>query len=134
MSLRRSRPSATKASARFDLLSRVILAAFTAGRLVLDLRLDPSFLVRAPGFALAEQTNPRSQEPAGNQSPRAHINDFPRNHTHRPIGHRAQHDGVAADEREIMERGHEKKPAKPKQVRANEFLMGLERGTQLLVM
>src|SRR5947207_9553224 len=33
-----------------------------------------------------------------------------------------------------MERGHEKKPAKPKQVRANEFLMGLERGTQLLVM
>src|SRR5438067_12576677 len=121
MSLRRSRPSATKASARFDLLSRVILAAFTVGRLILDLGLDPPFLVRAPRFALAEETNPRSQEPAGDQAPRAHINNVPRDHAHRPIGQGAQHDGVAGDEKEIMERGHEKKPAEPKQVRANEF-------------
>src|SRR2546430_853336 len=120
MSLRRSRPSATKASARFDLLSRVILAAFTAGRLILDLGLDPSFLVRAPRFALAEETDPRRQEPARDQSPRARINNFPRNHAHRPIGHGAQHDGVAGDEKEIMEGGDKKKPAKSKQVRANE--------------
>src|SRR5438876_166568 len=52
----------------------------------------------------------------------------------RPIGHGAQHDGIAGDEKEIMERSDKKKPAEPKQVRANEFLMGLERGTQLLVM
>src|SRR5438067_12496073 len=105
MSLRRSRPSATKASARFDLLSRVILAAFTVGRLILDLGLDPPFLVRAPRFALAEKTDSRSQEPARNQSQCAHINNSPRYHAHRPIGHAAQHDAVATDEDEIMERG-----------------------------
>src|SRR2546430_13141472 len=109
MSLRRSRPSATKASARFDLLSRVILAAFTDGRLVLDLGLDPPLLIRAPRFALAEKTNPRRQQPAGDQAARAYINNFPRDHAHRPIGHGAQHDGVAGDEQEIMERGDKKK-------------------------
>src|SRR6266566_5299509 len=109
-------------------------AAERSIHLILDLGLDPSLLVRASGFALTEETDPRSQEPARDQSPRAHINDFPRDHAHRPIGHGAQHDGVAGDEKEIMERGDKKKPAEPKQVRANEFLMGLERSAQLLVM
>src|ERR1700694_1872633 len=110
MSFRRSRPSATKASARFDLLSRVIFAAFTAGRLILNLGLDPRFLVHAPVFALAEKTNPGSQEPSRNQSAQADVNHFPRDHRHGAIRDGAADDGVARDQEKIMERRDEKKP------------------------
>src|SRR6266404_7055196 len=134
MSFRRSRPSAMKASARFDLLSRVILAAFTAGRLILNLGLDPRFLVRAPGLALPEETNPGSKEPSRNQPAQANVNYLPRDHSHRAIRDGAADNGVAGDQEKIMERRDEKKPAEPKQIGADKFLMGLERGPQSFVM
>src|ERR1700722_14634096 len=104
MSFRRSRPSATKASARFDLLSRVIFAAFTARRLILNLGLDPLFLVRAPGFALPEKTDPGSKKPSRNQPAQANVNYFPCDHRHGAIGDGATDNGVARDQEKIMER------------------------------
>src|SRR2546423_7819782 len=103
MSFRRTRPSATKASARLDLLARVIFAAFILIRwlarsvarwLILDLGLDPFLLVRTAVFALAEKADPRRQQPAGHESAQTNVNYFPRDYSDRPIGDRAADDCI----------------------------------------
>src|SRR3954471_18872965 len=133
MSFRRSRPSATKASARFDLLSRVILAAFTAGTLILDLGLDPLFLGDPAILALPEETNPGREQPTGNEPARQNVNDFPHDHAHGPITNCRSNHRVRSNEEKIMDCRDQQKPADAEKVGADEFLVSGESGLQGLV-
>src|SRR5688572_23051825 len=127
MSSRRSRPRATNASARFDLLSRVIFAAFTGSRLILNLGLNPGLLADAADLALAKQANPRGQEPASNESAQADVNYFPGDHAHHPVGHGGAHNDVTCRQKEVVQPGDDEEPAETKKVGPDEFLVRLER-------
>src|SRR5688500_2939540 len=130
MASRRSFPSATKASARFDLLSRVIFAAFTGSPLIFNLGLNPGLLADAADLALAEQTNPRGQEPAGDESAQANVDYLPGDHAHHPVGDGGPHNRVTRRQKEIVQPGDEEEPAETKEVRSDELLMGLKRRAQ----
>src|SRR5712691_11631006 len=110
MSRRRSRPSEIKANARFELISRVIFAAFTMegqGGLILD----PTLLFDAASFALTKQTDPRGQQPAGDETARTNENGFPDDQRDQPVGNCAAHDRVADHEEEKVQGADEQKPA-----------------------
>src|ERR1700736_5997392 len=102
MSRRRSRPSETKASARFDLLCRVIFAAFTLA-LVSSIP-DPGFLIQPASLALSKQANPRGKEPAGYQTTRADENTFPNNEREKAVGNRSTRNRIASRDKEEMQR------------------------------
>src|SRR5687767_5388620 len=116
MSSRRSRPSATKARARFDLLSRVIFAAFTGWRLIFYFGLNPGLLADAADLALAEQANPRGQQPPGDESAQANVNNLPGDDAHHPIGDGRAHNHVTRRQKEIMQPGDDEEPAETKEV------------------
>src|ERR1044071_5271164 len=108
MSRLRSRPSEMNAKARFDLLWRVIVAAFTfaflpAGFLILD----PFLLIHATSFALPKQTDPRSQKPASDDSPEKSKTEFPQEKCAQSIRDCAAHDGVADHDRKKMHSGND---------------------------
>src|SRR5438046_2262827 len=92
MSRRRAPLIATKAKARLDLLARVISAA--ASLVLIPSITNPVLLRDAPAFALAEENNPGSKEPAGDQSAQKDENRFPNDHGCGPIGDSATHHGV----------------------------------------
>src|ERR1700730_490900 len=100
MSRRRSRPSETKASARFDLLCRVILAAFTVP-LVSSIP-NPSFLIKPASLALAKQNYPRGEKPARDQAAREDENTFPNDECQCAIGNCASHNRIAGHDKEKM--------------------------------
>src|SRR6267378_4340612 len=94
MSRRRAPLMAMKAKARLDLLARVISLA--ASLVFIPSITNPILPRDPPAFALAEENNPGSKEPAGNQSPQKNENRFPNNHGCGPIGdgtanHRVDH-------------------------------------------
>src|SRR5436190_2337889 len=95
---------------------------------------DPRFLVCARGFALAEQTDPRGQQPSRNQPAQTNIDYLPPNHSHHPVRNRSPQDGIAGHEKEKVQGRDEQEPAEPGQVLPDEFVMGATGGTQGLVM
>src|SRR5207245_10636342 len=92
MSRRRAPLIAMKAKARLDLLARVISVA--ASLVFIPSITNPVFLRDPPTLALAEENNPGSEEPAGNQSPQKNENRFPNNHGCGPIGDGTANHGV----------------------------------------
>src|SRR5438105_5387292 len=125
-----------KASARFDLLSRVIFAAFIVPKVERSIHhsiSDPRFLIRAPGFTLAEETNPRSQQPARDQSAGEDIKDFPDDYRDHAIGDGGPDDGIAGGEKEKMQRRDEQEPAETESISPNEFAMSAQSGAQSFV-
>src|SRR5438067_11937604 len=111
MSRRRSRPSETKASARFDLLVRVILAAFTIffGRSIFN----PRLFINVAGFAATEQADPRREQPSGNKTADQNEERFPDDHRDQAIGDRAPNNRVGHGQKKEMDGADEKKPADP---------------------
>src|SRR5205807_9769293 len=92
MSRRRAPLIATKAKARLDLLARVISAA--ASLVFIPSITNPVLLRDSSAFALAEENNPGSEEPAGDQSTQENKNRFPKDHGCDPIGDGVAHHGV----------------------------------------
>src|ERR1044071_9490323 len=96
MSRLRSRPKEMNARARFDLLWRVMVAAFMFASLWADFLIsDPFFLVYATSFALPKSTNPRGQKPAGDDSAEKSKTEFPQKKCAQSIRDCATHNGVA---------------------------------------
>src|SRR5258708_909802 len=122
----RSRPKETKASARFDLLSRVILAAFTTKR-ERELVLNPTLLIDVPGLAAPEEANPAGEQPTGDEAARANEHAFPEHHRNDPVGNGAANYRIARHEEEKMQRANEQKPTDPSRVLPEKFSMRAER-------
>src|SRR5579885_310158 len=123
MSRRRSRPREMNPSARFDLLWRVIVAAFTilsATRLIPD----PLLLLKASGLALPEQANPRSQQPPRDQAAQTGKDRFPYKQRAQSIGNGAPHDRVADYDREETHPADHEKPPQPTCMVLNKPIMG----------
>src|SRR5207244_13582658 len=98
MSRRRAPLMAINAKSRLDLLARVISVAAS---LVFILSItNPVFLRDPPTFALAEENNPGSEEPAGDQGTQKNENRFPDHHGHSPVGDSTAHHGVDHQDRE----------------------------------
>src|SRR5207247_2014823 len=96
MSRLRSRPNEMNARARFDLLWRVMVAAFTFAFLQADFLISDPFLLFHPGsFELPKETNPRGQKPAGDDSAEKSKTEFPEEKCAQSIRDCATHDGVA---------------------------------------
>src|SRR6266705_3914150 len=100
MSRRRSRPSEINASARFDLLRRVIVAAFTSYPSASGLILDRALLINSTAFTLPVQANPRSQQPASNKTAQNNKEAFPKKERHQTIRNGAAHNGIERNHKE----------------------------------
>src|SRR5438445_11573343 len=98
MSRRRAPLMAMKAKARLDLLARVISVA--ASLVFIPSITNPVLLRDSPAFALAEENNPGSKEPARDQSAQKDENRFPNDHGCDPIGDGATHRGVDHQDQE----------------------------------
>src|SRR5438105_11571392 len=94
---------------------------------------DPRLLVRALGFTLAEETNPRSQQPACDQSTGEDIRDFPNDHRDHAIRDSGPDDGIAGGEKEKVQRCDEEEPAEAESISPNEFAMSAQGGGQSFV-
>src|SRR5207244_10240561 len=101
MSRRRAPLIAIKAKARLDLLARVISVA--ASLVFIPSITNPVFLRDPPALALAEENNPGSEEPAGNQRSQKNENRFPDDHGCGSIGNGAAHHSVQDQDREKVE-------------------------------
>src|SRR5438067_13881260 len=98
MSRRRAPLIAIKAKARLDLLARVISVA--ASLVFISSITNPAFLRDPPAFALAEENNPGSEEPAGDQGTQKDENRFPEHHRYGPVRDGAAHHGVDHQDQE----------------------------------
>src|SRR6266404_3341361 len=97
-----------KASARLDLLARVISTA--ASRVFIVSITNPIFLGNPSRLALPEKHDPGSKQPASNEGAHKNEKAFPGNHGHSPVGNRAADHRVQNKNEEKMQRADEKKP------------------------
>src|SRR5207237_10140604 len=111
MSRRRAPLIAIKAKARLDLLARVISVA--ASLVFIPSITNPIFLRDPPALALAEENNPGSEEPAGNQRSQKNENQFPDDHGCGSIGDGGAHPGHHDHDREKVKFTDYRKPGKP---------------------
>src|SRR5450432_3963884 len=102
MSRRRSAPNDTKASARFDLLARVICSALfeSVGTALVT---DPGFTIDAANLALPEETDPAREQPTGDQRARQVVAELPENKCERPFRRRGADDRVRKREEPVMQ-------------------------------
>src|SRR5882724_9731912 len=134
MSRLRSRPKEMNASAKFDLLWRVIVAAFTSALLQASfLVLNPFLLVNAAVFAMAKQTHPRSQKPSGNHSAKKSKTEFPQKECAQTIGNCAAYDGVADHDRKKMQPANDQKPDEAACILTDELGVGAHRFDQCFI-
>src|SRR5205807_8795573 len=98
MSRRRAPLIAMKAKARLDLLARVISVA--ASLVFIPSITNPILLLDPPAFALAEENNQGSKQPAGHQSPQENENRFPNKHDYGQIGDGIANNGFDHQEKE----------------------------------
>src|ERR1051326_8139274 len=134
MSRLRSRPNEMNAKARFDLLWRVMVAAFTFALLLAELLiLDPSFLVYAARFALPKYTDPRSQKPAGDDSTEESKTEFPEKKRAQSICDCAAQYRVADHDQGKVDSANDQKPAQTSCVFAHELAVGAQRFDQRFV-
>src|SRR6267143_6504677 len=121
MSRRRFPLSEIKASARLDLLARVISAA--ASRVFIVSITNPVFLRDPPRLALAEKHHPGGQQPAGNERAQKNEEAFPRHHGHGPVGNCAADHRVQNKNKEKMQRADEKEPGDPIEIAPEQLSM-----------
>src|SRR5437764_451064 len=120
-----------KASARLDLLARVISTA--ASRVLIISIPNPVFLGDPAGLALPEKHDPGGEQPTSNEGAHKNEEAFPGNHGHSPVGNRAPDHRIQNKNQEKMERADEKKPGDPIEVAPEQLSMGAERFTQTFV-
>src|SRR6266542_2923140 len=135
MSRLRSRPNEMNARARFDLLSRVMVAAFTFAFLQADfLILDPFLLVYEASFALPKSTDPRGQKPAGDDSTEKSETEFPEEKCAQSISNCAAYDGIADHDPKKMHSANDQKPPETASILADELGVGAHRFEQCFIM
>src|SRR6266478_318966 len=131
MSRRRAPLIAMKAKARLDLLARVISVAAS---LVFILSItNPILLLDPPAFALAEENNPGSKQPAGDQSPQKNENRFPNNHGCGPIGDGTPNHGVDHQDQEKIKPTDQTKPGEAPEIAPEQLAVGPEGFAQRFV-
>src|SRR5438309_3844023 len=120
-----------KASARLDLLARVISVA--TSRLFIVSITNPILLGDPPGLALAKEHDPGGKQPASNE--RAHKNEeaFPHDHGHGPVGDRTADHRIQYKNEKKMQRTDEKEPGDPIEIAPDQLSMGAECFTQSFV-
>src|SRR4029077_1879417 len=131
MSRRRAPLMAMKAKARLDLLARVISVATS---LVFILSITNPILLRdSPAFALSEENNPGSKQPAGNQSQQKNENRFPNNHGRGPIGNGTANHGVDHQDQEKVKPADQKKPGEAPKITPEQLAVSPEGFAQSFV-
>src|SRR5437868_13976832 len=120
-----------KASARLDLLARVISAA--PSRVFIVSITNPIFLGDPARLALAEKHDPGGKQPARNERADKDEKASPGNHGHRPVGNRLANHRVQDKAEEKMQRADEKKPRDPNEVTPEQLSMGAECLSQTFV-
>src|SRR5437016_561280 len=131
MSRRRAPLIAIKAKARLDLLARVISMA--ASLVFIPLITNPVFLCDSTAFALAEENNPGSEEPAGDQGTQKNENRFPHHHGYSPVGDGAAHHGIDHQNREKVESTDQTKPRQAPEIASEQLAVGPKGFTQSFV-
>src|ERR1043166_1902170 len=133
MSRRGSAPNETKASARCDLLARVICAAFD-GSVGIALITNPAFPVHPANLALTEKTDPARKEPATHDCSNQNVKQFPYDQRKRAIGRGGANNRVSEREEPVVQTAKQKKPAKTERAAPDELPMRLKRFPQGFIM
>ena len=91
-------------------------------------------MLKASTFALAKQTDPRSQEPARDNSAKTGKDEFPKKERAQPIGNCATHNGIANHDTEKVESADEQKPGEAARILPNEATMRADCIAQAFIM
>src|SRR4030095_1165878 len=84
---------------------------------------DPCLLVNVSPFAATKQTDPRCEQPAGDESAHHNKKRFPGDFCKQAIGNCSTHNRIHRCEKEKVKRANQQEPADPAEIASNELAM-----------